>query len=105
MHAHLTGSISRECLHDIWEKKKAEDPAFDVEDPLVAIPSDKVDYNLETYGPSIFDLMPRSMFLSFCRGELAELSSYRGPTLIHVFVVPCIISKLLLARRGRINCR
>ncbi|KAF1933211.1 adenosine/AMP deaminase family protein [Didymella exigua CBS 183.55] len=51
LHAHLTGSISRACLHAIWRAKKAQDAAFDVEDPLVAIPSDKVDYDLETFFP------------------------------------------------------
>jgi adenosine deaminase len=48
LHAHLTGSISRDCLHHIWAAKHAHNPAFDVDDPLLAIPSDKVDYNLET---------------------------------------------------------
>ncbi|KAF1355865.1 Metallo-dependent hydrolase [Lizonia empirigonia] len=51
LHAHLTGSISRECLHDIWVTKQGQNPAFDVQDPLIAIPSDKVDYNLETFFP------------------------------------------------------
>ncbi|KAH6642213.1 hypothetical protein C7974DRAFT_385048 [Boeremia exigua] len=51
LHAHLTGSISRDCLHDIWDAKIAQDPACTVEDPLTAIPSDKVDYDLETFFP------------------------------------------------------
>ncbi|KAG9191394.1 adenosine deaminase [Alternaria panax] len=48
LHAHLTGSISRECLHDIWETKKARDSALDLDDPLVAIPTGKVDYDIKT---------------------------------------------------------
>ncbi|KAF2825596.1 Metallo-dependent hydrolase [Ophiobolus disseminans] len=51
LHAHLTGSISRECLHDIWETRKARDPAIDLEDPLVAIPTGKVDYDIKTFFP------------------------------------------------------
>lgn len=39
LHAHLTGSISRLCLHKIWQRKKARDSSFDLEDPLTAIPS------------------------------------------------------------------
>jgi adenosine deaminase len=39
LHAHLTGSISRQCLHDIWQQKKSQNPAFELGDPLVAIPS------------------------------------------------------------------
>ncbi|THZ84096.1 Metallo-dependent hydrolase [Aureobasidium pullulans] len=39
LHAHLTGSISRECLHQIWLQKKTKDPAFEMDDPLTAIPT------------------------------------------------------------------
>lgn len=49
LHAHLTGSISRQCLHEIWATRKADAPASDVEDPLTAIPSGKVDYDIKTY--------------------------------------------------------
>jgi adenosine deaminase len=38
LHAHLTGSISRKCLHDIWLQKESQDPTFELEDPLTAIP-------------------------------------------------------------------
>ncbi|KZM24753.1 deaminase [Ascochyta rabiei] len=51
LHAHLTGSISRDCLHHIWHTKIAQDAAFDVPDPLLAIPSGKVDYDLDTFFP------------------------------------------------------
>jgi hypothetical protein len=49
LHAHLTGSISRECLHDIWVARKAANATFELEDPLVAIPTGKVDYDIKTY--------------------------------------------------------
>ena len=49
LHAHLSGSISRQCLHEIWVRKKAKDPDFPVEDPLVLMPPGKVDYTLQTY--------------------------------------------------------
>lgn len=48
LHAHLTGSISRECLHEIWAMKKGQDPTLDLADPLVAIPPGKVDYDIKT---------------------------------------------------------
>jgi adenosine deaminase len=38
LHAHLTGSISRKCLHNIWLQKKSRNPALELEDPLTAIP-------------------------------------------------------------------
>ncbi|KAL3467982.1 hypothetical protein BJX64DRAFT_282871 [Aspergillus heterothallicus] len=49
LHAHLSGSISRQCLHEIWLQKKARDPNFSVEDPLVVMPPGKVDFSLETF--------------------------------------------------------
>jgi len=41
LHAHLTGSISKQCLHNIWLAKKSANPGFALEDPLIAIPSAK----------------------------------------------------------------
>ncbi|KAL6709184.1 hypothetical protein ACN47E_002000 [Coniothyrium glycines] len=51
LHAHLTGSISRQCLHQIWQAKKSLHPDLDLDDPLVAIPPEKVDYDIETFFP------------------------------------------------------
>lgn len=48
LHAHLSGSISPQCLHEIWKRKKEQNPNLDVEDPLVLMPPGKVDYTLET---------------------------------------------------------
>ncbi|EQL33287.1 adenosine deaminase [Blastomyces dermatitidis ATCC 26199] len=49
LHAHLTGSISRECLREIWLQKKAKNPDLDVIDPYIAMPPGKVDYTLKTF--------------------------------------------------------
>ncbi|KAF9877932.1 adenosine deaminase [Colletotrichum karsti] len=50
LHAHLTGSVSRRTLHDIWAQKKAAGET-DLEDPIVVMPEDKHDYNLTTFFP------------------------------------------------------
>ncbi|KAI1804280.1 Metallo-dependent hydrolase [Daldinia bambusicola] len=50
LHAHLTGSISRQCLHEIWEVKKAA-AETDLEDPLVVMPPGRHDYDLTTFFP------------------------------------------------------
>ncbi|KAJ4174916.1 hypothetical protein NW754_005339 [Fusarium falciforme] len=50
LHAHLTGSISRRTLHEIWLRKRAAGDT-DLEDPLVVMPEGKHDYNLETFFP------------------------------------------------------
>lgn len=50
LHAHLTGSISRQTLHEIWLTKSASG-STDLEDPLLVIPEGKHDFNLETFFP------------------------------------------------------
>lgn len=50
LHAHLSGSISRECLHEIWVQKRNRGEVG-LEDPLVEMPVGKFDYNLETFFP------------------------------------------------------
>ncbi|KAJ5161632.1 Metallo-dependent hydrolase [Penicillium capsulatum] len=54
LHAHLSGSISRQCLHEIWALKRARDPTFPIEDPLVLMPPGKVDYTLQTSSPNSY---------------------------------------------------
>ncbi|RYO98072.1 hypothetical protein DL764_007202 [Monosporascus ibericus] len=44
------GSISRQCLHEIWGRKKAAGQT-ELEDPLVVMPPDKHDYDLATFFP------------------------------------------------------
>jgi len=42
LHAHLTGSIRRECLHEIWLARRQADPELPLQDPLEVIPTDGV---------------------------------------------------------------
>ncbi|KAK4186829.1 hypothetical protein QBC35DRAFT_253304 [Podospora australis] len=50
LHAHLSGSISRQCLHDVWVKKHQAGETT-LEDPLIQMPLGKHDYDLETFFP------------------------------------------------------
>ncbi|XWW98049.1 hypothetical protein V2A60_006045 [Cordyceps javanica] len=50
LHAHLTGSISRRTLHDIW-LRKVEACQTDLQDPLEVMPEGKHDYNIQTFFP------------------------------------------------------
>ncbi|POR38879.1 Adenosine deaminase-like protein, partial [Tolypocladium paradoxum] len=70
LHAHLTGSISRRTLHDIWLRKKASGET-ELEDPLVVMPEDKHDYNLETFFP---------LFSSYIYNLLTDEASIRHAT-------------------------
>lgn len=53
LHAHLSGSISRQCLHDIWLRKTFINGGDELalQDPLIEMPEDKYDYDLETFFP------------------------------------------------------
>ena len=67
LHAHLTGSISRRTLHEVWLRKKATGET-DLEDPLVKIPENKHDYNLET---QVVRLVQQPLTVTLiCRGCL-----------------------------------
>ncbi|KAI0145652.1 Metallo-dependent hydrolase [Hypoxylon sp. NC0597] len=70
LHAHLTGSISRQCLHDIWEMKKAAGET-DLEDPLVVMPPGRHDYDLKTFFP---------LFSSYIYNLVNDLSSLEHST-------------------------
>ncbi|PGH17588.1 adenosine deaminase [Polytolypa hystricis UAMH7299] len=49
LHAHLSGSITRQCLREIWLRKKAKNPNLNIVDPYVAMPPGKVDYTIKTF--------------------------------------------------------
>ncbi|KAI5917935.1 hypothetical protein F4810DRAFT_704532 [Camillea tinctor] len=50
LHAHLSGSISRQCLHEIWQIKQSAGEAV-LADPLIVMPPGKHDYDLKTFFP------------------------------------------------------
>ncbi|KAK0621417.1 hypothetical protein B0T17DRAFT_289673 [Bombardia bombarda] len=68
LHAHLSGSISRQCLHDVWLKKK-EVGETDLQDPLIEMPLGKHDYDLNTFFPLfskyIYNLVNDAWSLTF----------------------------------------
>ncbi|KAF6812626.1 adenosine deaminase [Colletotrichum sojae] len=71
LHAHLTGSVSRRTLHDIWVVKKQAGET-DLEDPLVVMPEDKHDYNLTTFFP---------LFSSYIYNLITDAETLRVATL------------------------
>ncbi|KAK5994553.1 Adenosine deaminase-like protein [Cladobotryum mycophilum] len=70
LHAHLTGSISRRALHEVWLRKK-ESGETDLEDPLLVMPEDKHDYNIKTFFP---------LFSSYIYNLLTDEASIRHTT-------------------------
>ncbi|RAK98602.1 putative adenosine deaminase [Aspergillus ibericus CBS 121593] len=92
LHAHLSGSISRQCLHDIWAKKKAQDPSFSVEDPFVSMPPGKVDYSLQTFfqsfNKSIYHLVNDLPSLTYA--TLSVLTDFQndGVTYLELRTIP-----------------
>lgn len=48
LHAHLTGSISRQTLHEIWLEKKGTTASLKLNDPLTAIPPAKTGIDIAT---------------------------------------------------------
>ncbi|KAK4140524.1 uncharacterized protein C8A04DRAFT_14886 [Dichotomopilus funicola] len=71
LHAHLSGSISRQCLHELWVSKKATGET-DLRDPLVEMPPDKHDYDLKTFFP---------LFSSYIYNLVNDVAAVRYTTL------------------------
>ncbi|KAK8248929.1 hypothetical protein IWZ00DRAFT_509534 [Phyllosticta capitalensis] len=86
LHAHLSGSINRAILHDIWLQKKTALPSFDLQDPLLAIPPDKVDYDLETFFPLFSSYIYKlcSDLESIKYSTFAVLESFREDNVVHL---------------------
>ncbi|KAJ4424718.1 hypothetical protein N0V82_000646 [Gnomoniopsis sp. IMI 355080] len=74
LHAHLSGSISRQCLHEVWLMKK-EGGETDLADPLIEMPDGKHDYNLKTGEISLSNyvtLLRRSLPDKVCKLTIAR---------------------------------
>ncbi|KAK4500188.1 hypothetical protein PRZ48_008374 [Zasmidium cellare] len=54
LHAHLTGSISPECLHEIWTRKRSSSAGSQLEDPLVACRPEAEHHDILSFFP-VFD--------------------------------------------------
>lgn len=50
LHAHLTGSISPQCLHEIWTQRQLSSPDITLRDPLDAMSKDKA-WDVRTFFP------------------------------------------------------
>lgn len=50
LHAHLTGSITPQCLHEIWTQRKLSEPDLALEDPLRVLSKDQR-WNIVTFFP------------------------------------------------------
>ena len=50
LHAHLTGSITPQCLHEIWTQRKLSEPDLALEDPLKVLSKDQR-WNIVTFFP------------------------------------------------------
>ncbi|PYH99653.1 Metallo-dependent hydrolase [Aspergillus ellipticus CBS 707.79] len=92
LHAHLSGSISRQCLHELWAKKKAQDPSFSVEDPWVAMPPGKVDYSLQTFfqtfNKSIYHLVNDLLSITYATNSVLTDFLHDGVTYLELRTIP-----------------
>ncbi|KXJ97674.1 hypothetical protein Micbo1qcDRAFT_192070 [Microdochium bolleyi] len=70
LHAHLTGSITRRCLHEIWRGKR-DAGETDLDDPLVVMPEGRHDHDLTTFFP---------LFSSYIYRLINDLPSLRHST-------------------------
>ncbi|KAI9763904.1 MAG: hypothetical protein M1840_009016 [Geoglossum simile] len=79
LHAHLTGSITRECLREVWLQRKTDEPGFNLEDPLVAFAEvEKKGWDVSTFFP---------LFSTYIYGLVTSLPTLRHTTtsVLHSF--------------------
>ncbi|KAF2103555.1 adenosine/AMP deaminase family protein [Rhizodiscina lignyota] len=72
LHAHLTGSISPQTLHDIWLERKGQDPSMELDDPLKVMSTEKEHFNVFTFFP---------LFDTYIYNLITSVSSIRQSTL------------------------
>ncbi|KAM0322165.1 hypothetical protein ACHAQA_009654 [Verticillium albo-atrum] len=91
LHAHLTGSVSRQTLHDIWAAKHAAGTTT-LEDPLIVMPPGKHDYNLQTFFPLfssyIYGLLPDAPSLTRATRSVLDDFSADGVAYLELRTTP-----------------
>ncbi|KAM3514503.1 hypothetical protein MY11210_001846 [Beauveria gryllotalpidicola] len=83
LHAHLTGSVSRRTLHDIWRRKK-DAGETDLQDPMEVMPEGKHDYSVQTFFP---------LFSSYIYNLLTDAASIAEATtaVLHDFYADGVV--------------
>ncbi|KAI0182520.1 hypothetical protein EV127DRAFT_56377 [Xylaria flabelliformis] len=93
LHAHLSGSISRQCLHEIWIEKKAANKT-DLEDPLIIMPLRKHDYDLETFFPLFYQLVNDADSLHYSTISVIEDFAKDGVVYLELRTTPRALGSL-----------
>ncbi|KAI1763076.1 Metallo-dependent hydrolase [Hypoxylon sp. FL1150] len=106
LHAHLTGSISRTCLHDIWEKKKGTGET-DLEDPLVVMPPGNHNYDLKTFFPLfssyIYHLVNDEDSLEYSTRSVIKDFARDGVAYVELRTTPRAMPKADLDKAGYVS--
>ncbi|KAF4550222.1 Adenosine/AMP deaminase-like protein 1 [Elsinoe fawcettii] len=89
LHAHFTGSISRQTLHEIWLRKRAAgelEGVNAIEDPLVAIPPAANGVNITTFFPifstNLYHLLTHPLDLTTALTSV--LTSFAADGVVHL---------------------
>ncbi|KAK9794244.1 putative Adenosine deaminase domain-containing protein [Seiridium cardinale] len=106
LHAHLSGSISRQCLHQIWLKRKATGATV-LEDPLVVMPVGKHDYDLNTFFPLfssyIYQLVNDLDSLEYSTREVVREFAEDGVVYLELRTTPRAMPSAGLSKAGYIQ--
>ncbi|KAF2670214.1 Metallo-dependent hydrolase [Microthyrium microscopicum] len=63
LHAHLTGSISPQILHQIWAQRKTQDSSFILNDPLIEMSTELEHFNVSAFFPLVSTLSVLNGFM------------------------------------------
>lgn len=77
LHAHFSGSMSKQCLHSIWEQRQSKGELLDLEDPLTAIKTGEHGFvDVKTFFPLfdkyIYSLVDRLQWVCFAFAKVIK---------------------------------
>ncbi|KAK6533474.1 hypothetical protein TWF694_002413 [Orbilia ellipsospora] len=107
LHAHLTGSIRRETLGEIWRKRKEQEPDFDLEDPLVAMPPGKVDFDLTSFFPLFskytYNLVNSEWSVEYATKQVLQDFESDGVVYLELRTIPRAFEETGLTKEGYVQ--
>ncbi|KAI1313771.1 Metallo-dependent hydrolase [Xylaria venustula] len=104
LHAHLSGSISGRCLHEIWREKKAAGKT-DLEDPLITMPpgNHDIDSFFPLFSSYIYKLVDDTDSLRYSTESVIEDFANDGVVYLELRTTPRAFPKEGLDKAGYVD--
>lgn len=97
LHAHFSGSISKQCLHEIWQQRQANSEVLGLEDPLTAIKAGEHGFvDVKTFFPLfdkyIYSLVDQLQWVSFAFAQVLRDFAEDGAQYLELRTTPRLMN-------------